>query len=411
MSNAIAIAAVTTTLQAILTNGIQGDHNFDLGDTQVTTLPLDKARTGTKNQLNLFLYQTLPNAAWRNRDMPRQVQPGETGMPPLPLNLYYLLTAFGRADDVAQPFSHQVLGKAMSVLHDHSVLTAADIQAATAATIPNEDLDLQVEHVRVTLQPLSLEEISKMWTGFATQYRLSVAYEASVVLIESTQAARTPLPVLTRSKNDSGISSSPDLISPYPAIDEVVLPANQPSAKLGDLLTLNGHHLDGTNIGVQFNHPLWLNPAEVPPEANPTATQVKVKVPNQPSSWPAGFYTIAILVQGPNDTYRRITNQLAFSLAPAMSITPTSAPAGSITYTANVTPDVLPEQRAALLLADQEILAAAHPAQTGTLTFQAQNVAQGDYFVRLRVDGVDSLLVDRSKKPPVFDPTQKVSAT
>ena len=46
---------------------------------------LDKARNGnnTANQLNLFLYQTMVNAAWRNMDMPRQVKPGETGQPPL----------------------------------------------------------------------------------------------------------------------------------------------------------------------------------------------------------------------------------------------------------------------------------------------------------------------------------------
>lgn len=410
MSNATALAAVTATLQSILHGGITSDP--DLGDTIVTTLPPDKARgTNNVNQLNLFLYQVLPNAAYRNRDMPRQVQPNETGMPPLPLDLHYLLTAFGRQDDVTQAFSHQVLGKAMSLLHDHSVLSPADIQTATAASLPTSDLDRQIERVRITLQPLSLDEISKMWTGFATQYRLSAAYQASVALIESTQAARTPLPILTRGKNDSGISSFPDLISPYPALDDVVLPGNQPSAKLGDLLILNGHHLDGQNLGVQFNHPLWTNPVEVAPEAGATATKVTVKVPNQPAAWPAGFYTIAVLVQGPTDTYRRTTNQLSFSLAPAITIAPPSSAAGNITYTVIVAPDVLPEQRAALLLGDQEILSDAHPTQTGTLTFQAQNVATGDYYVRLRVDGVDSLLVDRSKKPPVFDQNQKVRVT
>lgn len=411
MSNAIALAAVTETLRSILLGGIASDP--DLSDTIVTMLPPDKARgMNTVNQLNVFLYQVLPNAAYRNRDMPLQVQPNETGMPPLPLNLHYLLTAFGRQDDVALPYSHQVLGKAMSLLQDHSVLSPADIQAATAVSFPKSDLDRQIERVRITLQPLSLEEISKMWTGFATQYRLSAAYEASVALIESAQAARTPLPVLTRGKSDSGISSLPDLISPYPSIDTVVLPQNQPSARLGDPLVLNGHHLDGTNLGVLFNHPLWTVPVEIdPPDVTGSATRVTVNVPNKPSDWPAGFYSIAVLVQGPNDTYRRATNQLSFPLAPAITISPASAPAGNITYTVNVTPDALPGQRAALLLGDQEILADPHPLQAGTLTFQAQNVAPGDYYVRLRVDGVDSLLVaDRSKKPPVFDPAQKVSA-
>src|SRR6266851_2985385 len=130
MSNSLAIAAVTATLQSILQNGVTVEQ--DLNDATVTILPLDKARAAnTNNQLNLFLYMVMRNAAWVNADMPRQVQPGEIAIPPLPLNLYYLLTAFGRDDDVTQPFGHELLGKAMSILHDHPVLSADDITGAT----------------------------------------------------------------------------------------------------------------------------------------------------------------------------------------------------------------------------------------------------------------------------------------
>ena len=70
-----------------------------------------------------------------------------------------------------------------------------------------------------------------------------------------------------------------------------------------------------------------------------------------------------------------------------------------------------PEQRATLLLGSQEVIADPHAAQTNTLAFQAAGIAPGDYFVRLRVDGVDSLLVDKTVTPPVFDPAQKVTVT
>jgi hypothetical protein len=36
-------------------------------------------------------------------------------------------------------------------------------------------------------------------------------------------------------------------------------------------------------------------------------------------------------------------------------------------------------------------------------------VPAGSQWVRLTVDGVESLLVDRTKEPPVFDPSQSVS--
>lgn len=408
MSNPLAIAATTLTLQAILQSAIVSDPaDTDLTDTTVTILPPDKARgNGNANQLNLFLYQILPNAAWRNMNIPSQVAAGETGNPPLALTLHYLLTAFGKDNDTTLPFGHHLLAKAMSILYDHALLGPDEIRAATSATFPGSDLDKQVERVRITLQPMSLEEISKLWTGLVTQYRLSVGYEVSVMLIDSTQAKKTPLPVLTR-----GVSSAANLIPPFPGLDQIQFPNSQPSALLGDSLILTGNNLDGTSVGLVFNHPLWSAPIEIPPQPGGTATQVTVIIPNSPANWPAGFYTVSLVVQRPKETYRRTTNQLAFGLAPKITIAPPSAAGPNITYTVTCSPEMRPEQYAALLLGDQEIVAQPHPTQTATLSFQAQNLSAGKYFVRLRVDGVDSLLVNRAVTPPMFDPTQKVTVT
>ncbi|HWT05421.1 MAG TPA: DUF4255 domain-containing protein, partial [Xanthomonadales bacterium] len=176
MSNSLAIAAVTTTLQAILQQSVVLDPDFN--DVSVTIQPLDLARgKNTHNQLNLFLYMVSRNAAWVNADMPRQVKPGESSISPLPLNLFFLLTAFGRDDDTSQAFSHELLGLAMRILYDNPILSAADIRSATQATLARNNLDQQLEHVRITLHPLSIDELSKLWTGFAMQYRLSAAYE------------------------------------------------------------------------------------------------------------------------------------------------------------------------------------------------------------------------------------------
>ena len=54
-------------------------------------------------------------------------------------------------------------------------------------------------------------------------------------------------------------------------------------------------------------------------------------------------------------------------------------------------------------------LAEPHPTPTSTLTFQLGDVPPGAQWVRLTVDGVESLLVDRSAEPPTFDPTQSVA--
>jgi len=413
VSNPLAIAATTLTLQAILQSAIVSDPaDTDLTDTTVTILPPDKARgNGNANQLNLFLYQILPNAAWRNMNIPSLVAAGETGQPPLALTLHYLLTAFGKDNDTTLPYGHHLLAKAMSILYDHAMLGPDEIRAATSATFPASDLDKQVERIRITLQPMSLEEISKLWTGLVTQYRLSVGYEVSVMLIESAQPKKTPLPVLTRGAGDKGVSSQASLIPPFPALDQIQFPNSQTSARLGDALVLTGNQLDGSSVGLIFNHPLWSAPVEIAPLAGGTAKQVSVTVPNSAASWPAGFYTVSLMVQRPTETYRRATNQLSFGLAPVITIAPTTAAGPSINYTVTCSPEVRPEQYAALLLGDQEIVAQPHPAQSASLSFKAQNQSAGDYFVRLRVDGVDSQLVNRAVTPPVFDPTQKVTVT
>ena len=175
MSNSLAIAAVTATLRRIIDQGIRNE----LPGTSVTTKPLDKAETAA-NLINLFLYQMTVSAAWRNTDMPRQTKPGETGQPPLALNLYYLVTAYGKADESSDPpQSHRLLGRAMSALHDHPVLSSDDIKSALPVADQSlYDLYDQIEHVRITPQPLNLDEMSKLWTSFQAKYRISAAYLA-----------------------------------------------------------------------------------------------------------------------------------------------------------------------------------------------------------------------------------------
>jgi hypothetical protein len=372
------------------------------------------------------------NPAWRNMDMPRQTRPNETGLPPLPLNLYYLITAYSNSEDSPEPFSHRILGQAMSVLHDNPVLSAEEIKAA----LPPDDLKLydlydQIEHVRITPQPLTLDEMSKLWTIFQTKYRISAAYQASVVLIESTRASRTPLPVLKRGPQDRGAEAQSNLLSPLPTLTGIKLATGtQPSAQLGEKLTLSGYQLDGDSLLVRFENPRLTTPGEIGPLAAITTadqTDVEVTLPddvNAQTDWVAGFYNVSIEVTNNADTVnpKRSTNALSFSLAPRiLNINPTTAPAanGDFELTLTCSPQVRQGQRATLLFGGNEIKATLPdppPAQTDTLKFQITPVttdSRGVYYLRLRVDGVDSLLVRYQdigpNTPPAFDDNQKVT--
>ena len=404
MSDSLAIAAVTSTLRNILIDGFA-----DMPGISVTTRPLDQARTGTErpSQVNLFLYQTETNTAFSNSDPPGRARSGEIARPALALNLNYLLTAFGEDDD--ETHGHRLLGRAMSVLHEHPVLSASEIESA----LPESDLGDQVERVHTTLLPLSVDDVSKLWNAFQTQYRLSAAYHASVVLIDSNAPVRAALPVLTRGASDSGVLAQPNLTPPFPTLVDLTIPGGRPSVHLGDTLSLTGHHLEGDSVVPVLRNRRLADPIELPPVAGGSDTSVAVDIPNDPVAWPVGVWALALRISRTGEQDRS-TNVLPFALAPQVqTITPNPAPrvAGDVNLTITVAPEVRPPQLAALLLSDREVLADPHPAQTDTLVFEVEDAEAGDHFVRLRIDGIDSVLIDHSTTPPTFDPAQRVTIT
>lgn len=413
MSNALAIAAATATLRHLLDN--QVSSLAGLSGLSVTTQPPDVAeKNGADNQLNLFLYQTVVNGAWRNLDMPRQVRPGENAAPPLALNLHYLITAYSRADGDSGTTSHRVLGGAMSVLHDHPVLGRDEI----ASALTNNDLGQQFERLRITPLALGVEEISKLWTVFQTQYRISAAYELTVVLIDSRLPVKAALPVLKRGKDDRGTAAIPGFA---PVLDEIRPPHAQPAARLGEDIVVAGKRLTTDNTVLRFTSARLPEPFELTPQTGGTAAEIAVTLPanlNTLSRCVPGFYTVALVQSATADRPAIISNEVAFALAPQITVSPNNAAAGDIALTLTCVPPVADGQRVLLLFGDRQIepdtvTTPADPAQPSTLTFTVHSVealASPGYVVRLRVDGVDSIPVIYAGTPPVaaFDPQQAV---
>lgn len=416
MSNTLAIAATTSTLRNLLLAQIPA-LDSDLSDLEVTIAPPDLARKGiTKAQLNLFLYQTVVNGAWRNLDMPRQTRPGETGAPPLALNLHYLLTAYGRGEADNDGVNHRVLGGAMSVFHDHPLLGQSEI----AASLPNNDLANQFERLRITPLAVGVEEMSRLWTVFQTQYRISAAYEVTVVLIDARAPTKAALPVLTRGPGDRGVAT---VTGAAPSLSEMRPPNSQPAARLGEDVAILGSLLQSANAAVRFNSTRLNQPIELTPVAGGTASEITVHVPdksedpNVMSRWAPGFYTASLVVTR-SGVPPLVSNPVAFALAPRITVTPNTAPAGTVNLTLSCEPRIVAGQRVLLIFGERQVAPASmtNPAdatQPTTLTFNVPSVAAGSYLVRLRVDGADSIPVTYSGTPPVpaFDLAQKVTVT
>lgn len=416
MSDSLAIAAVTATLRNLLFSGL----NQDVSGTSVTTRPPDKARAGnTGNQVNLFLYHLTADTAWRNLDIPWRTRPGESAAPHLPLRLYYLLTAyFGENEDDIDSAdagrlmgSQRLLGRAISILLDHPMIEPSAIQAGLPAQDQLEHPFDSLENVRIVFQPLSLDEMGKLWSGFQTHYRLSAAFEVSMVLIESGRSARTPLPVLTIGTNNAGVRVRTDLHPPQPALTAVTPPHGQPSVRLNETFTLEGRCLAADEVNLQFSHRLWETPRTLTP-LSATDTEIRVQLPDLPAEWPAGIYTVNALLTTAGAPAVS-SNAVPFTLAPEITdVTPDPAVResnASVTLTVTCRPQVRPGQSASLLMGERQSAAQTVAAQTGTLVFSIPDAVPGEYFLRLRVEGVDSLLVDHSVTPAVFDPTQKVT--
>lgn len=432
MSTGRAVASVTAVLQNMLIEAMAEDHVkifFENRDIKVSALAPDRVKiedNAPKPQLNLFLYSIQPNAGLRNEGLPSRDGGGERlTNPPLALDLHYLLSAYGQKDLEAET----LLGFAMQTLHETPVLTRDKIREVeqdpeTRVNHEASDTRLADQTELVKLSPITLgsEETSKLWSAFQTNYRPSAAYHASVVLIQAEEPARAPLPVVTRGRFDPatgserGVVAQANLLPPFPTLEEASGPNTGPVVRLGDVLKLRGHHLDGNRVA-RFTHQRSSTRLELPASPGATAAGLDIQMPpaaapqgvaegsdGHPDSWRAGVYSVAAVVH--DEVQDHPSNELAVALAPSMSKAEFTEAGGVVTVEVTCAPKVWKGQQVTLVVGNREVVAEPLTAdKTDTLTFESSSFPSGSQWLRLRVDGVESVLVDRTVTPPKFHQT------
>ena len=433
MSTALAIAGVTAVLRDLLNDGLV-NRNISgvLGSSvTVTVLAPDRVVPGggaEVSQLNLFLYSATPNQGWRNEALPSRDGAGRARLtnPPLALDLHYLLTAYSGGDLHAEI----LLGYAMQLLHETPVLTREAIRKAlnpspvVAPNLPpalralaDSGLAEQLELIKLTPQHLNTEEMSKLWTATQSHLRPSMAYSASVVLIQAQRSARTPLPVLTRGPVDlvtgreTGIAVQPGMASAVPLLTAAVPPLRQPVAAIGDTVLLQGQMLDGTVRSVRLHMDRFDIDLDLPVLAEqlpdrPAATVAAFSLAGQQDALPAGSYRAVVHLTRPDaqgaDRLHE-TNSLVLTLAPQITNLPQTvarAGDGSATVAITFTPALHDGQRAVLVLGATEHLPLEAGATPTSLTFLIPEVQVGVHLARLRTDGIDSPVIDMDFEPP-----------
>ena len=196
MSNFLAIATATATLRQILDDAVSKDVN---GASATAVRPNAPSNQLPSPGVNVYLYHVTPNAAWRNADVPtRSADGGLMQRPRTAIDLHYLLSFYGNEGEL-EP--QRVLGSVIRVLHGHPNLPRQKVRDVinASAFLKTSNLDEEVELVKFTQLPLSLEELGKLWSVlFQTTHVLSVAFQGTVVLIEGQSAPRATLPVRER---------------------------------------------------------------------------------------------------------------------------------------------------------------------------------------------------------------------
>ncbi len=437
MSNVLAIAAVTQLLKDMLNDAmINGEVSQVMGaDFAVTALPPDRVVNDQADQqqptLNVFLHRITPNAALQQDDFPTRDSSGRLiRRPRLALNLHYMLTAIG-ADELQAEI---LLGYAMQMFHETPILGREQIRSALQLAGPPDDLlpdNLglvqaaaladQAELIKITPHTLSMDDMSKMWTALQARYRTTVAYDVSLVLIERELPTRPTLPVLSRgglpdpvTGRDPGVLVQPNLNATAPCLLSIEPLDGQPVMRLGGQVALTGVGFTRGDARVLFTEPGTGSVLELAPLAPATDRRLVVQLPAgpplagahplansaaDPGAWRIGPFHIEVRLTEP-DGRETLTNALPAALAPAA--VPMAAPdPGGTLITIDTEPRIRAGQRVAIIVGGEMQLLTSPGAPAAQVQAVFAGLPSGVSLpIRLRVDDVDSPVIDRSTDPP-----------
>ena len=165
MSGYTVISGVTKTLAGLLKSATGVDVETDKSPAA--------AISDTSPLIHLYLYRVERNPFFANSDF-LQPSPSTVQEPPIGLNLFYLITPYGNGEMQIQ----LTLGEIIQVFHNTPIIPPSAFDSSLADT---------TEELRVVLRALPFEQMLDFWKSFVQRsYRLSVTYEVSAVLIDSS---------------------------------------------------------------------------------------------------------------------------------------------------------------------------------------------------------------------------------
>lgn len=188
MANYYAIAAVSTTIRGLLADArVQPEF----GSAQIELLQVADFQKPKpiEEGISIFLYRVAVSPMQRSLSAGIDLR-GRRRLPPLPVDLYYLLTSWGKTAAKQQ----RLLGWLMRTLEDLPTLSAELLNHYGGP----ESVFAENETVTLVPEPLSLQDLANLWEILKPNSHISVAYMARMVYLESILVASEGEPVQTR---------------------------------------------------------------------------------------------------------------------------------------------------------------------------------------------------------------------
>lgn len=288
MSSSTAIKDVTRGLQMLLLSQLTAVSST----AQVSLLPPGEPLPSGLG-VNLYLYRVMESPFTKNQPWPGDKATPPSPTPALGLELSYLLTPFATAPDpssTAGDDAHTMLGAAMLAFHQFPVLNDVHINGFDSDTALPQSILNSFEQVKIRLAVTSLEELSKIWATINQPYRLSIAYEVS--LVELTPTLSPPV--------NGGVVLSTGLevaLWQAPRIDALE-PASGALARIaGGAVTANTLSLTGSGFTLPGRTPVVLfggQPATLNTSPSPTDASLSVVLPDTLDAGPSESVQVAL---------------------------------------------------------------------------------------------------------------------
>ncbi len=346
------ISQVTRALITLIDTHVQASPVLAPGTTPSVVPDPPDSLTGD-NTIGIYLYHIEENPHNKNALPIGNSQP-PIRHTPMPLNLYYQLSAHSDLTSPTGSYREQLLlGAAIKALHDYPILND-DTQIGPTTIFPAVLLDND-NRLQIELRPVTADEAVTFWTAGSSPLRLAAYYRVSIVMLEPEEIDSSAGPVLQY--NVYAFPQQSPFITNTANTLSFTLPGEtnprniqlQPAqVPFSSVFHVNGTSFTSETTALLLNFPEWSEPLEADPiawslQVSGERITAQVQETIGTVSLVPGIYSANIRVMkrrtgsdGVEREFESLSNAAPFMISPRIDGLSGPTAAGDFTITGNL---------------------------------------------------------------------------